>query len=160
LAHSKYQSVLKFLDLKTSRSLSIYQRILLEIRNNLYLVRLSFGTTPNTQKCWVPEVCFPPVCLRQSDGRRTPCQYILNRRHGLAHVPLPSVDAVCYSTYIVSIYIVKLNKTATNGEAWKTNWRPWKGNGTIKKRGQKLPHRRQYTDPNTFHIMSNLVSFL
>ena len=23
----------------------------------------------------------------------------------------------------------------------------------------KWPHRRQYTDPNTFHIMSNLVSF-
>ena len=58
-------------------------------------------------------ILLPPICLRQSDGPGTFFQYMLYFRDGLEQVPPPSLNAVCGSTYKVSVNIVKLNKTAT-----------------------------------------------
>jgi len=122
----------RFLALKTSRYISTYPRILLEIWNNLCLTGFSFGTTPNIQHCWRTRSSFlPPVCLRQPDGRRTHFQYNFYRRHGLAQFLPPKLDAVCHRTQKMSIDIVTLNKTVTNGEARQINWRPRRRNGRI-----------------------------
>jgi hypothetical protein len=147
--------------------MSTYPRIILGIWNNIRFTRLGFSPTPNIEQWWSTGrlLLLPLFSLRQPDIRARNCQYMLYRRHSFVDHDTFKIrrhNSTHYATvhrkclyiqwhWIRMLLMVKPGKEAEGGEEETDEY----NNGP-----HKWPHRRQYTDPNTFHIMSNRLSFL